>query len=74
MLNAALLLRRHAALHERLAAAMAGGASVGECVRVIEEALAGSGDMLGPLEGGGSEALVGLSGGDSSADVSQQER
>lgn len=39
VLNVAALLRRHAALHDSLAAAMASGASVGACVQLIEDAL-----------------------------------
>ena len=39
VLNIAALLRRHAALHDSLAAVMASGASVGARVGLIEEAL-----------------------------------
>lgn len=39
VLNVAALLRRHTALHDNLAAAMASGASVGACVQLIEDAL-----------------------------------
>lgn len=42
VLNVAALLRRHAALHDSLAAAMASGASVGACVQLIEDALSKS--------------------------------
>lgn len=39
VLNVAALLRRHASLHDSLAAAMASGASVGACIQLIEDAL-----------------------------------
>lgn len=45
VLNVADMLRRHAALHDQLAAAMRRGASVGACVQLIEERLAASGDI-----------------------------
>jgi hypothetical protein len=79
VLNDALLLRRHASLHEQLAAAMQRGESVGACVRRIEAALAGSdADVLGPGEGGaaGAAAFIGGSSGGSggaSAESSQQQ-
>ncbi|KAG2496576.1 hypothetical protein HYH03_005398 [Edaphochlamys debaryana] len=45
VLNCAALLRRHAALHDQLAAAMVAGASVGQCVLLLEERLAGVEDI-----------------------------
>ncbi len=45
VLNVADMLRRHAALHDQLAAAMRRGASVGACVQLIEERLAAFGDV-----------------------------
>ncbi len=39
VLNVAALLRRHAKLHDSLAAAMASGASVGACIQLIEDTL-----------------------------------
>jgi NAD(P)H-nitrite reductase large subunit len=39
VLNVAALLRRHAGLHDRLAAAMSAGASVGSCIALIEDTL-----------------------------------
>lgn len=46
VLNVAALLRRHADLHDKLAAAMAAGASVGSCVALIEKDLAGKAELL----------------------------
>lgn len=45
VLNVVSLLRRHEAVQDRLADAMARGAGVAECIGVIEEALAGSSDI-----------------------------
>lgn len=45
MLNVVSLLRRHAAVQDQLADAMERGGSVGECIAVIEKALAGSEDV-----------------------------
>ncbi|KAG2424201.1 hypothetical protein HXX76_014734 [Chlamydomonas incerta] len=45
VLNTAELLRRHSALHAELAAAMARGASVGQCIALIEGRLAGCADV-----------------------------
>ena len=39
MLNTVLLLRAHSSAHEALAAAMERGASVAECVRIVEQSL-----------------------------------
>jgi len=52
VLNVAALLRRHAGLHDSLAAAMASGASVGSCIQLIEEALSapGADDALMTVE------------------------
>ena len=41
VLNVVTLLRRHSALHEKLAAAMDQGASVGSCIALIEQELEG---------------------------------
>ena len=48
VLNAAALLRRHAALQDQLAAAMERGESVGRCVALIERELAGRHELLAP--------------------------
>ncbi|PRW59629.1 stress regulated isoform 3 [Chlorella sorokiniana] len=45
VLNVVTLLRRHEATHDALADAMSRGASVGECIAVIEQRLAGSSDI-----------------------------
>lgn len=45
VLNVVTLLRRHEATHDALAAAMQQGASVGECIAVIEQQLAASDDV-----------------------------
>lgn len=45
VLNVVTLLRRHERVHDALAAAMQRGASVGECIALIEEQLAGSQDV-----------------------------
>lgn len=45
MLNTAELLRRHSRLHAELAAAMGRGASVGQCIALIEGRLAGCADV-----------------------------
>ncbi|KAG2430326.1 hypothetical protein HYH02_013803 [Chlamydomonas schloesseri] len=45
VLNTAELLRRHAGLHAELAAAMGRGASVGQCIALIEGRLAGCADV-----------------------------
>ena len=45
VLNVVTLLRRHEGVHDALAAAMQRGASVGECIAVIEQQLAGSEDI-----------------------------
>lgn len=42
VLNVAMLLRRHAALHDAVAAAMSSGASVGACFLLIEKGLEGN--------------------------------
>ena len=42
VLNVATLLRRHAGVHDALAAAMARGESVGACVALLEGQLAGA--------------------------------
>jgi hypothetical protein len=51
VLNVAALLRRHADVHDQLAAAMASGASVGACVALIECELAGRAELLAPEAG-----------------------
>jgi hypothetical protein len=51
VLNVAALLRRHADVHDKLAAAMAAGASVGACVSLIERELAGRTELLAPEAG-----------------------
>jgi hypothetical protein len=72
VLNVAMLLRRHGAIQDAVAAAMAAGGSVGACVEVIERGLAGNeADVLGPGEVGSSSASFISS--SSSADSSQQE-
>lgn len=48
VLNVAALLRRHEALHDQLAAAMAGGASVGACVVLIEREVGSRPELLAP--------------------------
>jgi hypothetical protein len=48
VLNVAALLRRHSKLQEELAAAMAGGESVGNCIRLIEQQLAQQVELLAP--------------------------
>lgn len=48
VLNVAALLRRHEVLHDKLAAAMAGGASVGTCVALIERELGDCAELLAP--------------------------
>lgn len=48
MLNVAALLRQHAGLQDRLAAAMGAGASVGSCIALIERELAGSDKLAAP--------------------------
>lgn len=45
VLNVVSLLRRHSAVHDKLAAAMARGISVGECIAVIEKELAECNDI-----------------------------
>ncbi len=45
VLNVVTLLRRHEATHDALADAMARGASVVECIELIEQRLAGSTDI-----------------------------
>lgn len=45
VLNVVTLLRRHEATHDALADAMSRGASVGECIALIERRLAGSSDI-----------------------------
>lgn len=45
VLNVVTLLRRHEGVHDALAEAMQRGASVGECVAVIEQRLAGCEDI-----------------------------
>ncbi len=45
VLNVVTLLRRHEPVHDALAAAMQRGASVGECIAVIERELAGAEDI-----------------------------
>lgn len=45
VLNVVTLLRRHEATHDALADAMSRGASVGECIALIEQRLAGSNDI-----------------------------
>ena len=45
VLNVVTLLRRHQRAHDALADAMARGASVAECIAVIEQQLAGSEDI-----------------------------
>jgi hypothetical protein len=46
VLNVAALLRRHADVHDKLAAAMGSGVSVGACVALIERELAGRTELL----------------------------
>jgi hypothetical protein len=46
VLNVAALLRRHADVHDKLAAAMDSGASVGACVALIEKELTGRAGLL----------------------------
>ncbi len=45
VLNLVTLLRRHARVHSRLVDAMSAGRSVGECIGVIETALAGASEV-----------------------------
>ena len=45
VLNVVGLLRRHSAVHDKLAAAMARGASVGACIAIIEGELTSCGDI-----------------------------
>ena len=45
VLNVVSLLRRHSGLHDKLAAAMARGESVGACVALIETELADCDDV-----------------------------
>lgn len=45
VLNVTSLLRRHSKTHEKLADAMATGASVAACIGVIEESLKASADI-----------------------------
>ena len=45
VLNVVTLLRRHEATHDALADAMSRGATVGECIALIEQRLAGSSDI-----------------------------
>jgi len=45
VLNLVTLLRRHTRVHSRLVDAMSGGRSVGECIGVIEAALAGASEV-----------------------------
>jgi hypothetical protein len=45
VLNVIALLRRHESTHKALASAMLSGASVADCVAVIEEALPGTDDI-----------------------------
>jgi hypothetical protein len=45
VLNVVTLLRRHERVHDELAEAMQRGASVGECIAVIESQLASSQDI-----------------------------
>lgn len=80
VLNVAMLLRRYSSLQDKLAAAMAAGASVGGCVRLIESELAGDAEgILGPgeAEEAASAFVSSTSGGSttggSSAEASQQE-
>ncbi|KAF6255000.1 hypothetical protein COO60DRAFT_1641869 [Scenedesmus sp. NREL 46B-D3] len=51
VLNVAALLRRHADVHDKLAAAMASGASVASCVALIERELAARTELLAPEAG-----------------------
>jgi hypothetical protein len=72
VLNVAMLLRRHAAVQDALAAAMGAGASVGACVGIIERELAGnSEDFLGAEEAAASASFV--SPGSTNAEGSTQE-
>eukprot|EP00882_Tetradesmus_deserticola_P017448 GHRQ01018690.1.p1 GENE.GHRQ01018690.1~~GHRQ01018690.1.p1 ORF type:complete len:273 (+),score=138.28 GHRQ01018690.1:1053-1871(+) len=59
VLNVAALLRRHADVHDNLAAAMAAGASVAACVELIEREVAGRADLLAPDAGTGSAPAQG---------------
>lgn len=56
VLNVAALLRRHEGLHDRLATAMAAGASVGACIQLIEDTLGRpeEDDALLPADSAGS--------------------
>lgn len=45
VLNVTTLLRRHSKIHEKLADAMATGASVAACIGVIEDGLKASADV-----------------------------
>ena len=45
VLNTISMLRRHTQAHERLAEAMSGGASVGQCIALLEDELANSNDI-----------------------------
>jgi hypothetical protein len=45
VLNLVTLLRRHTRVHSRLVDAMSAGRSVGECIGVIEVALAGASEV-----------------------------
>ncbi|KAI8475990.1 MAG: hypothetical protein J3K34DRAFT_4351 [Monoraphidium minutum] len=75
VLNVASILRRHAALHDALAAAMGSGESVGSCVALIEAALEGdAGAVLGAGEAeAGAAAFIGSSSAGTSAEASRQE-
>ncbi|KAF8056002.1 hypothetical protein HT031_006523 [Scenedesmus sp. PABB004] len=68
VLNVAAMLRRHAGLHDALADAMAAGRSIGECVALIEGALAAQPDLLAPegAASGGSAAASAASDGEAS--------
>jgi hypothetical protein len=48
VLNVAAILRRHAALQDKLAAAMDSGASVGACIELLEGELTRDIDSLAP--------------------------
>ncbi|GFH32185.1 uncharacterized protein HaLaN_31364 [Haematococcus lacustris] len=45
VLNVAMLLRRHSAIHDKLAAAMSRGDSVGSCLALVEEELRRAADI-----------------------------
>ena len=56
VLNVAAILRQYEALHDRLALAMDGGASVGELILMIDSEVADRGtDLLGTCSDGGVE-------------------